>query len=174
MRPRLDTRRLVLRAFVPGDYRWIQALYTDPEVRKTTLQRVRPPWLARVLAVLECGNELAWAIEERETGTPCGFICANRLPPAPNPSIGFELLRPFWNRGYMTEALECVVRYAFSTTDEAALSGLVFVEHRASQRVFEKVGFRRVSPCTCKGHACWMYELRRGDVPESTRPDLVV
>ncbi|MBS1830545.1 MAG: GNAT family N-acetyltransferase [Acidobacteria bacterium] len=166
MRPRLETKRLVLRPFRSEDFRWIQGLYEDPEVRKTTLQRARPPWLARILAVLECANPLAWAIEDRETGTPYGTICAGRLPPAPHPAIGFELMRPFWNHGYMTEALESVVRYAFTETTDKALSAVVFVDNRACQRVLEKVGFWKVGPCTCRGFACWMYELRMSDVPE--------
>jgi len=170
MRPRLITQRLVLRPFRPGDYRWLQELYEDPEVRKTTLQKAVPSWLARIHAVMECANPLAWAIEERDSRTPCGTISACKLKPAPHPAIGFELLRPFWNRGYMTEALESVVRYAFTETDDQALSGLVFVENIACQRVFQKVGFRNVSPCTCDGHACWTFELHRSDVPQYTMP----
>jgi ribosomal-protein-alanine N-acetyltransferase len=127
--------------------------------------------MARIYAVSECANPLAWAIEERESGIPCGTICACRLHPAPHPAIGFELLRPFWNRGYMTEALECVVSYTFTSMNDEALSGLVFVENRAAQRVFEKVGFQNMGPCACKGHACLMYELRRSDFPKYTIPD---
>jgi RimJ/RimL family protein N-acetyltransferase len=98
-------------------------------------------------------------MEEVGSGTPVGWILLCRLEPAPHAAIGFEVRRSFWNRGYATEATRAVIEHVFTKTEEPALSGLVFVNNPASQRVFEKAGFQTIGRCECEGHPCIQYEI---------------
>lgn len=55
---------------------------------------------------------------------------------------GYVLAKDAWGKGYATEALSAVVNVALSLGLER-LTACCHLEHRASQRVLEKCGFRR-------------------------------
>lgn len=141
-----------------GDRPWLRELWTDAEVRCTTLQPALSPWLAWVQAYFEARPfSPKWALDDMGTGTAVGWITLNWLKPAPYRAVGFEIRRAFWNRGYATEALETVVRHEGGGKEP--ISGVVFADNRASQRVFEKVGFACKGKCICEGHDAVLYEL---------------
>jgi [ribosomal protein S5]-alanine N-acetyltransferase len=81
--------------------------------------------------------------------------------------IGYWIGKPWWGRGFATEAARMMVRYCFTT---AALPRLVcchFVDNAGSQRVIEKLGFKSTGTCRayCEARQCDVatirYELRR-------------
>ena len=80
--------------------------------------------------------------------------------------IGYVLSKPYWGRGFMTEALKEVTRYLF---DALKLDFLVcghFVENIRSSRVQEKCGFRHVKLVRWKTEYgemkdCWLSLLER-------------
>lgn len=55
--------------------------------------------------------------------------------------IGYWLGEPFWNRGFMTEAVEAIVGWYFETTTAVTLASGVFAFNRASLAVQRKLGF---------------------------------
>lgn len=58
--------------------------------------------------------------------------------------IGYILGVPYWNNGYMTEAARRVVQFGFEDLGMHRIyAGDIIAENIASQRVVEKVGFRR-------------------------------
>jgi RimJ/RimL family protein N-acetyltransferase len=158
----LCTERITLRPLRRSDLLWLVELATDPDVRRTTLQPVIPRWLAKILALLEIrGGSPKLAIEDKRSGSPVGWIFLSRQPlaPAPYPSMGFEIRRKHWNRGYATEALQCLAEHLFRAEGLECLSGLAFVENEPSQRVFTKAGFENLGACVCNGHDCFLYQL---------------
>jgi len=90
-----------------------------------------------------------WAIALKETGKVIGAV---RFYPDENRGqfsarnsawlINYFLAEAHWGKGYMTEAVKCVVQYAF---DEMGIE-LLGVSHRPgnvrSRRVIEKCGFQ--------------------------------
>jgi RimJ/RimL family protein N-acetyltransferase len=76
-------------------------------------------------------------------------------PPRKMPRLGYWLGRPFWQRGYATEAVAAVVGYAFEKFAADRVGAGVFEENPASRRVLEKLGFRPVgsyrTPCLARG-----------------------
>ena len=60
------------------------------------------------------------------------------------PSIGYWLGRPFWGRGYMSEAVEAAVGWFFANHEDGALHSGVFEDNPASRRIQEKLGFEIV------------------------------
>ena len=68
---------------------------------------------------------------------------ASHLQRGAGPNIGYWLGRPYWGRGYMTEALRAVVEHVFATLPDDAIYCGAFVGNDASLRVQKKVGFVR-------------------------------
>ena len=58
--------------------------------------------------------------------------------------IGYWMHPDHQGRGYMTEALEAIVRLGFETMEADAIVAFHTLWNDASRRVMEKVGFRRV------------------------------
>jgi RimJ/RimL family protein N-acetyltransferase len=56
--------------------------------------------------------------------------------------IGYWLGEEFWGRGIVTEALEVMTDYAFSTWDLCRISAGVFEWNPGSVRVLEKAGYQ--------------------------------
>jgi RimJ/RimL family protein N-acetyltransferase len=55
--------------------------------------------------------------------------------------MGFRLARPFWGRGFATEAVRASRDYAFSTSRLPKLVARVHPANVASIRVVQKAGF---------------------------------
>ena len=67
----------------------------------------------------------------------------NNLQRGAGPNIGYWIGEPFWGRGFMTEAVDAVVRHLFEVTTTDAIYCGAFTDNAASLRVQEKVGFVR-------------------------------
>ncbi|MFO1185973.1 MAG: GNAT family N-acetyltransferase [Alphaproteobacteria bacterium] len=57
-------------------------------------------------------------------------------------TIGYWVAKPFWGRGFATEAGGALVEHAFSTLGFTALKSGHFKDNPASGRVLAKLGFR--------------------------------
>lgn len=58
--------------------------------------------------------------------------------------IGYILGVPYWNKGYITEASRAVVQFGFESLNMHRIYATdIIAENIASQRVLEKIGFRR-------------------------------
>ena len=67
--------------------------------------------------------------------------------------IGWFLLPEHQNKGYMTEAVKRVLEYAFLEDDCIRVATACFKENIATQKVMEKVGFRKEAE---KLEAMWL------------------
>lgn len=56
-------------------------------------------------------------------------------------SLGFSLRSDYWNKGYMTEAVNLIIRYAFEKTDCEILEVGHHTDNFRCKRVLEKCGF---------------------------------
>ena len=56
---------------------------------------------------------------------------------------GYVIARPFWNRGYASEALQAVVDWALAQPQIHRVWAVCDVDNQASARVLEKVGMGR-------------------------------
>ena len=59
-------------------------------------------------------------------------------------SLGYWLAEPFWNRGFMTEAVAAVLDWYFGACDATELRSGVFAFNRASLAVQKKFGFTEI------------------------------
>lgn len=146
----LETERLMLREWVPDDLEPFAEMNADPEVMAffvSPLDRAGSDGFARKISVLMEQNGYGlWAVEEKASGLFAGFTGFH---PAgfdswftPCTEIGWRLARPFWNRGYATEAASAALRYGFETLRLPVVHSFTSRINIRSIRVMEKIGLR--------------------------------
>jgi [ribosomal protein S5]-alanine N-acetyltransferase len=54
--------------------------------------------------------------------------------------IGYTLSRDYWGKGIMTEAVKCIIRFAFEEMKINRIEAVHFSENEASGRVMQKAG----------------------------------
>jgi len=184
MTPVLETDRLILRQFVEDDAAALYLLDRDPEVMRYVgpqfalpdeaayRERVRnyfDPYYAK-------GPDFGfWAAEEKAAGQFVGWF---HLRPAPDYrfpreagfregefDIGFRLVRSAWGNGYATEVTRALLHRAIARPAVGAVVACVLVGNRASCRVLEKCGLRRVGEFPLPGFEtpAAKYAVTRGE-----------
>ena len=145
--PKLRTDRLVLRGFSPEDAPDVQRLAGEWDVARTLLVVPHPyedgmaeEWIASHRPAYEAGERVNWAVVVREEGTLVGSITLHLHPLHDNAELGYWIGRPYWGRGYATEAAEEAVRYAFEVLRLHRIHANHFGSNPASGRVLRKVG----------------------------------
>jgi len=95
----------------------------------------------RWVAEMKAGEACHLAIESADKAGLIGCIDV-RFPRHPQQAdIGYWLGVPYWNKGYMTEAVRLVCYLSFRHLDAARAYATVFVGNNGSRRVLEKNGF---------------------------------
>lgn len=147
--PTLETERLILRKLRMQDAKDMFEYSRDPLVAQhvlwtahTTISDSRGT-IRYQLHKYRCGDPASWGIVEKASDRLIGTIGfmwfeAENL----SAEVGYSMARACWNRGYMTEALQCVINYGF----EKLLMNRIEAQHEsdnpASGRVMEKCGMR--------------------------------
>jgi len=149
--PELTTERLVLRGFRPDDAAAVQRVAGDRDVAATVLNVPHPyedhmaeAWIASHALAIEQLREYPFAITLRDTGEligSMGLVDINFR--HRRAEVGYLLGKSYWNRGYATEALRAVLRYAFEELDLNRVFAYHFECNPASGRVLQKAGFQR-------------------------------
>ena len=143
--PVVETRRLALRAPGAQDISRLAGLANDIDVARMTLRMPHPYTVedaeAFVLAVAgQDPRRAATFLIEHEDHGPVGVIGLFE-DGDPAPEVGYWIGRPFWGRGYATEALEGAMAWASRRGRRRALVAGHFADNPASGRVLEKAGF---------------------------------
>jgi RimJ/RimL family protein N-acetyltransferase len=143
--PNIETRRLVLRSPQPQDAPHIAALAAEWDVARMTGRMPHPYSLSDAenfvtnVAAQDPARSMAFLIEEERQG-PVGmvglFYDADRYP-----EVGYWIGKPFWGRGFATEALEGALGWAKRRWNKRALIAGHFADNPASGRVLAKAGF---------------------------------
>jgi RimJ/RimL family protein N-acetyltransferase len=144
MIPRLETTRLVLREWRAGDFETLANFYADAETMK---------FLGGVMERSEAWRSLAagighwhlrgygtWAVERREDGALVGRVGMIHPEGWPGLEVGWTLGRPYWGKGYASEAAEAAIRYVFLTQSVARVISCIDPENTGSQAVARRVG----------------------------------
>jgi RimJ/RimL family protein N-acetyltransferase len=160
IRPAIGTERLILRGPVAADAPLIAELANDLGVAGMTTTIPHPysqadaeDHLARV-ARLNPRAGAEFAIEHRTFGL-IGMLGFREEEPR-RPQLGYWLGRPFWGRGYATEAVRAALDWARGDWRRGAVWAGHFAENRASGQVLVKAGFLYTGdlerkPCAARG-----------------------
>ncbi len=119
--------------------------FTEPEQAWRMLQRRYDRFWQR--------RGIRWAVTLKDNDAligSCGFNSLNQKVQAGE--LGYELARPFWNRGIMTEAVIAATGYGFSRMGLARMEAWIMPENRASANLLLKVGFQSEGVVEGKGY----------------------
>ncbi len=165
--PTLETERLILRPLVEADADVLCALLQDPDVvrylRDGTIPSREDCWraVAAWLGHWVLRGYGPWAVTDRATGTFMGRVGIHLPYGWPGPELGYTLGKPFWGRGYATEAARAVADWGFTQRDFLALMSLIYPENAASVRVATKVGETLRGDATLHGKTVLRYVITR-------------
>ncbi|OED48107.1 GNAT family N-acetyltransferase [Endozoicomonas sp. (ex Bugula neritina AB1)] len=165
--PQIDTERLILRAFRESDLTAYAAMCADPDVMKYI-------GYGRILSRSESWHSMAthlghwhlrgyglWAVEEKSTGLFVGRVGLFNPEGWPGQEIGWTLAKPYWGKGYGTEAAKAAIQWGFAHTSTKQLISLIVPESTASIKVSERLGQKFSQQVIVKGVKANLYILNR-------------
>ena len=148
--PTLTTDRLILRPFTIEDGPRVQDLAGDRAIAEMTANIPHPyedgvaeEWIATHQNAIENEKSLTLAITLINQEEVIGAIGLeiNRL--HDYAELGYWIGKPYWNKGYCTEAAREVVGYSFEKLKLNRIQARNILKNPASARVMEKTGMRR-------------------------------
>jgi [ribosomal protein S5]-alanine N-acetyltransferase len=148
--PMLQTQRLILRPFILTDAPEVQRLAGDRAVAATTGSIPHPyedgmagAWISKHPDAFEKGTCVTFAVELREDHVLIGAISFMDIRPEHGRAeIGYWIGKPYWGRGYATEAAAAMLDYAFGPLGLNRVMARHFHVNPASGRVMRKIGMR--------------------------------
>ena len=180
-RMRLSTERLTLRPPQHADHGpwsdlrrqssdflvpWEPAWANDHLTRKSFTNRVY--WANRAIA---SGSAIPLFLERRSDKALLGAITLDNIRRGPSQSatLGYWVGEPFARQGFMREAIEALVHYAFDEMDLSRVEAACLPENDASRRLLEKCAFKYegVAQSYLQINGRWrnhvLYAILRGD-----------
>jgi ribosomal-protein-alanine N-acetyltransferase len=143
--PTLSTKRLILRKMALNDAGDMFEYASDPEVTKFTLwehhgsKNDSVEFLKFVTNNYEKGEIENWGITLKETGRfigTCGYF--NWKPQHFSAEIQYTISKAYWSKGFMTEAVEEVIRFGFEEMMLNRIQAKCMVDNIGSERVMQK------------------------------------
>ncbi|MBZ4665049.1 MAG: GCN5-related N-acetyltransferase [Mahella sp.] len=146
----LETERLILRRFTMDDAEpMFRNWASDPEVTKYLTwpthknvdisREVIKNWLS----AYESERKYEWAIELKSLHEPIGSISAVKVEDNTNlVHIGYCIGRPWWHKGYTSEALTRLVRFFFEEVGANRIEACFDPRNRNSGKVMAKAGLK--------------------------------
>lgn len=145
--PILETVNLRLRELVPRDADNVLRIFADDEVTRyydfdtfTSLGQAAD-LIVRQETRYEKGEAIRWGITQRANDVVIGTVGLVISRSSAIGGLGYDLARPYWQRGIMTEALRIVISYSFLSVNLNRLQALVMPGNVASINLLNKLGF---------------------------------
>ncbi len=140
----IQTERLILRNAKPADGAAYHKLWNTPSVQKFNV--MNPPSLERAMEAVErdSNSERVLYIQLKDDPQMIGqiqFGDDDLRYDTGSCNVSYSLMEEYAGKGYMTEALNAAIVYAFDTLGMQMVASRVFLENQKSHRVLEKLGF---------------------------------
>lgn len=144
---RLETARLILRTPIASDAPQLYHLARDKRVSENLLNMPHPyerhdadVWIERCRERYQRGDGITLAIINKFEQRFIGSIGIYANYQHQRAEIGYWLGVDYWGRGFMPEAVECILEYGFRVMRLNRIYATYFSGNEASRRVMEKVG----------------------------------
>jgi RimJ/RimL family protein N-acetyltransferase len=161
----LITKRLTLRPTCEVDLDDITHFLNDYDILKMTANLPNPfkkSDATDFIKRLKTNNGFLFSIiRERLIGTISINMADDK------PVLGYWLAKPYWGKGYMSEALEAMLNYAFETHLLNEIHADVFKDNPASLNLLQKFGFEVMgtsetfSKARCENIPEYLTQLKR-------------
>ncbi len=145
--PTLQTQRLILRPFILSDAPQVQQLAGAREIADMTVSLPHPykdgmaeKWIKTHSLGLREESEVIFATIISKIDILCGAVGLRIEQENYRAEIGYWIGKPYWGKGYCTEAAREVVRYAFAELGLNRVHSNHFSRNPASGKVMQKIG----------------------------------
>ncbi|MDO9307304.1 MAG: GNAT family N-acetyltransferase [Mesorhizobium sp.] len=143
MIPTLETERLVLRAFMPGDVEAFAGFYASGAARFVGGPEDLVSTWKRIAAYAGC-----WALRgygkfvvvDKGTGRAVGIVGPTYPEGWPEPEIGWTILPEFEGRGYAAEAAARAISFAYDDLGWTTAMSAIFPGNERSFRLAGRLG----------------------------------
>lgn len=147
--PKVETERLILRAPTLADVDVWAAYLADPDVLRYLPRRAITPRERAELAfnAINQGwlqhpvSDIGWVITLKGDRQLIGWCGAGSAEGSTEAELVYSLGKPYWGRGFATEAARALVRYSFENTAWERMVAAIVPGNAASRRVLEHLGF---------------------------------
>ena len=142
----LETPRLVLRTMSLADDGAVAAMLTHPEVmrywRRCCTHEEVLAWIERQQARYVRDGHGYWLAIEKATGDAVGQagVLAVEIEGSREAALGYIIHRPYWGRGFATEAATACRDWAFEKIGCFRVIALIRPENLPSQAVAARIG----------------------------------
>lgn len=174
--------QLRFRRLDQSDVPTLVELAGDAEVARWTAAIPHPFTQSDAQAYLERANaegRLVFAIETEADAVQVGCLRIDVVDGVGD--IGYWIGRPYWGRGYASEAVKRATRFAFEDMELSVLDAEVMQGNAGSERVLEKAGFSHIGPALgtqgrCDGVPTNLYRMESAawQTANDTKPTLLV
>lgn len=160
---------MTLREMSRDDLDFVSAMLADADVMRffggPYTREEAGGWIDRQLQRYGQDGHGYWLVVDRNTRRPVGQVglLAVELDGEREPTIGYMIDRPFWGRGYATEAAAATCRYAFETLGHDRVATLIRPANADSQAVARKLGMHAERTTEFQGYEHVLYVLPRED-----------
>jgi ribosomal-protein-alanine N-acetyltransferase len=145
MPPTLRTARLTLRPFTPADAPAVHELASIYEIALNTLSIPHPyppgaaeQWIAMHEEDYRENRVHHFAIDDGQLVGSMGLMIKDES----MAEIGYWIGKPFWGKGYASEAAEGVLRYGFEQLGMRRIFAGYFARNASSGNVLKKIGMQ--------------------------------
>jgi [ribosomal protein S5]-alanine N-acetyltransferase len=145
----LEADRLILRSLTLDDAPMVEKYASDYDVAKTTLNIPHPypeggarDFISSILEAERKGKIVIFAITRKEDNSLLGLINITGTNANRRAEIGYWIGKPFWGKGYGTEAAKAIIKYGFEELNHNRIYALAFTDNPGSRRIMEKSGMK--------------------------------
>ncbi|WET03251.1 GNAT family N-acetyltransferase [Flavobacterium sp. YJ01] len=148
--PIIETERLRLDRITDKDVNEVFELRSNPEVMKyipRPLVKNNDEALEHIKMIsdkIETNEGINWGIRLKNDSKLIGFIGFYRLQPENyRAEIGYMILPEFHGKGFVPEAVQRLIKYAFEDLKLHSIEAVIAPENYASEKVLQKCGFTK-------------------------------
>ena len=167
----IDTIRLTLRPFEENDIQEAFTWFGDPVVMRfppSGPDRNVAATAARIAGYRHHQSERGfskWIITDRYSGRPMGDAGLLFIAACDWIDFGYRLSRPYWGKGFATEAASAWVEAAFEKLMLSCIVSIVYPENHASIRVLHKLRFAEERRSEVMGMSSIVFRLTAPSQP---------
>jgi RimJ/RimL family protein N-acetyltransferase len=138
----MDTQRLLIRRFSPGDWRDLHEYLSQPEVVRFEPYGVFTKEASKKEAARRAGDPAFWAVCLRDSGKLIGNVYLSKQEFG-TWELGYVFNENYHGMGYATEAARALLDDAFANQNARRVAAMCNPLNASSWRLLERLGFRR-------------------------------